>query len=1224
MQSKLLISTMLMMSATATYAADSFSEDFEYGDMPEDWTLLEQDESSKATFTVAEYASLADFTSRISKLDECGEFALVAYTGGYSTMGKVYPNLRLKSPQFTVPEGGVVSFYYSYNLAYNNASNLDEAYKTIFDVAVMTGDDASQADVVFTDVSAGLGAWRRVCIDLSKYAGKTVSLLFHNYNNEMSTTLGSMLSQRLYIDNVKVNTDTFSDLCLTSVATFASGAMNQQPATATIRNYGMPVSNFTVSYTIDDNATVTETVDKEIKSNEVLTYTFTQPAKFANSGSQTVAFSVASDADNFTSNNALTTTANIFPLGSLPYPATDSSLSTDFTSTFSGSTRVPGGWKYYSNLSSWVYTGSAYKAYLYTNKAYTLESGKYTVSFDYTSTSSTANAEVYLFKSVGDYLEPVATRLLSQNVETTQNASLSFNVDEAGDYLIAISMEDMQTSEQVAATNIAIKVADPAPDIAVTEVRTPQSNIAAGSYSVSVKLANHGGVAAENVSVSYIFDEQDAISATVASIGAGDEVTFTFPDKLTIDKEPGEYNLTITATAANDDIESNNTLVQTLTVYTPLSMPWAETFTDDNKTAQWTVVNTDEDSAYWGVTDAYQWYDRNVMLLNAFNGAVHNDWLISPALNINEAKARVSFYYGNLNNSEATSHLKVYLAKSTDVADILANGTLVKDIAVAPTQMSYFSEVVEPSEVGTYYIAILGCEGSEAMYLTDVRLDTKTELYVTSCSISETEPTTNQPVKVTMHLINSGFEDLSNVSVSYSAETECDCMPITADETLASLPANSEMDYTFTTDLIFDNANDFTIVCVASHASDADTFNNYAECSAVVYEALSLPYEMGFESATNQLTLNGKWELSSLSPYAGNAALALTGKSADQTDGDWAFLDKVSIPAGTYDLSFFWRTFPGSTGANYHRAFSVCLGNASNAEAMTATLFTTDDALNATEFATKELVPVTIEHDGTYVIGIHCLSAKAQGRLTLDDFKLAKEDEGLSVGAGDEAYEPAINQGWYHYHPVGAISQWAENTTINTPNMEVSEYSDWSGSLKASYLAAPALRLEAGKKYAVTFGYEVLPYTAPSDAPAHAESTDDSSNKLELFVSTQDLPSSYQLFADTSNGNNGIVTAEFTPEATSNYYFAFRPNSATDATYRLLSFKVEENNSSAVELLKENAANATYTINGNTIVPAYGSTVVIYNLLGQKVAATNKPITLPGGIYVINNHKVAF
>jgi hypothetical protein len=1209
---------LLLSATTAAQAADALHEDFESAtSLPEGWTFTTSDSACKGSFSVDKYSNLADFKTRIPILDECGNNCLVAFTGGYSTMGKVTPDLQLTTAQFTVPENGHATFLYSYNLAYNNASGMAEEDQTILDISVVT--ENAEDVILFTDVSAGLGKWRKVCLDLSQFAGKSVSLRFRNYNNSMSESLGSLLSQRLYIDNLTVNSETSSDLCLTGAAAFSNGALSEQPATVTVRNYGAPVDSYTLSYRIDDNETVTETVAETLATNESKDYTFTQPAKFANSGNQSVTFSVAADADDFTSNNETSVTANIFPLGALPYKSTSKTLSTDFTSTFSGSSKVAGGWRFYDTLSSWVYTGSAYKAYLYSNSAYTLPAGNYTVSFDYTATGATTSAEVYLFKAVGDYAEPVTTRVLQQEVEEVQNAAFTFNVAEAGDYLFALSMENIESMEQVAVQNIILREADPTPDICVKEIVTPQSNVAAGEYKVSVKVENLGGVAADDITIKYQFADGDAVTATLPAIAAGDNVTFSFPEKLHIDKEPGEYTLTVTATADSDSNTSNDSVSKALTVYTPLSMPWCETFTEDEQIDRWTVVNPDDDSSYWGVTDQYTWYDCNVMLLNAFNSTVHNDWLITPALNINETQARFSFYYGNLNNSEATTRVKIYLTQSTDVEEILNNGALIDEFVPGATSMRYVSEIVTPPAPGTYYLAIFCSEGIETAYISDVRLDTTDEVYITSATISPEEPLMNEPTKVTAHIVNAGLHDLNNVTVSYTSWNSIEYCEIKQEEVIECIPANSEMDYIFENDLVFSIGTPYFTTIRVSHESDSDDHNNFYEINTNVKAIRELPYSVNFDYDYDGYELNGKWEVANLSPYSGEGALSLIGKSEDQTEGDWAFLDLINIPAGTYNLSFFWRTFPGSTGENYERSFSICIGEAGNAEAMTTTLFRIDHALNATEFATKELVPVTIDHDGLYVIGINALSDKAQGRLTLDEIKLAAEPEGEEVGMYDKAYQPKITTGWYHYHPAGAVSQWAANSD-NTA-MVISEYTDWSGNMKGSYLAAPALRLEAEKRYKVTFDYDVTPYIAVDSTEVTTTDIDKDKNRLDLFISDRDLPSSYDLLTTTASADNGEATIEYTPAQSGNFYFALRPDSSDDATYTLSSFRVEEVDESSVARVAQDAE--TFRVTGRTITPLDGATITIYDTLGHKVATTSHPITLPRGLYIISSRKLA-
>jgi hypothetical protein len=1210
---------LLLTATTNALAADALHQDFESSTtLPEGWTFEVSDTACKGSFYVDKYSNLADFKTRIPILEECGDNCLVAFTGGYSTMGKVTPDLKLTTDEFTVPENGYATFLYSYNLAYNNASGMKEDDQTILDISVVTED--SEDIILFTDVSVGLGKWRKVCLDLSQFAGKKVSLRFRNYNNSMSESLGSMLSQRLYIDNLTVNSTPSSDLCLTDVSPFTNGALSEQPVIVTVRNYGIPVDSYTLSYRIGENEQVSETVNVPLANNESKRYTFTQPAEFANIGSQEISVSVAATEDDFTSNNDLSSSVNIFPLGALPYASTEESIADDFTSTFSGSSKVAGGWKFYDYLKEWVYTGSAYKAYLYSDSAYRLSAGNYTLSFDYTSTGATTMAEVYLFKSVGDYLEPIATRKLMQEVEEVKNAALTFHVSEEGDYLFALSMDGMQSLEQVAATNITLREADPTPDIAVTKILTPQSQVASGDYTVSVKVENMGGVDAENIDIEYLFADQEGVKATIPTVAAGNSVTYSFPDKLHIEKDPGEYTLTVSAKVASDANSSNDTATQSINVYAPLTLPWKETFTEDEQIERWTVINPDEDSSYWGVTDTYTWQGSNVMLLNAFNSTIHNDWLITPALNIDVEKARFSFYYGNLNSSNAATRVKIYLTESTDIEEIVSSGILIKDFFPESATMRYVSEIVSPETPGRYYLAIFCSEGTESVYISDVRLDTTDEVYLTTATVTPEEPLRDEPAKVTVHVVNAGLQDLNNVTVSYESFSHViNCDPFTSEEVIECIPANSEIDYTFEKDIVFPYGYPYTTTITVSHESDSDIYNNSCTVTTNVRDIRELPYTVNFDSDYDGCRLYGKWEVSNLSPYSGEAALSLIGKSEDQTEGDWAFLDLVHMPAGTYNLSFFWRTFPGSTGENYQRSFSVCIGEADNAEAMTTTLFSMENGLNATEFATKELIPVTIDHDGIYVIGINSLSDKAQGRLTLDEITLAAEPEGIAVGSNDDAYQPQITKGWYHYHPAGAVSQWVANSD-NTA-MVISEYTDWSGTMKGSYLAAPALLLNADTPYKVTFDYEVTPYVGEDGENEVSTITGLENCLLELFISNQDLPSSYYKLDTTASEAGGVVTADINPATTGNYYLAIRPNSSSDATYSLRSFRVEKvDDSSAKSALLDAAAFSTV---GRTVIPAAGSSVTIYDTLGKKIATTTHPITLPRGIYIIANRKVA-
>jgi hypothetical protein len=1223
---KTVIGSLFIATLPMTMFAQNFSESFENDSFPDSWIVRSADGCTKGIWSVENYADLADVTNnRITQPDDAGSKLAMSTTGGYSTMSKTCPDSWIISPAFNVTDNAYLKFYYAFNLAYNSNVNLSDDQRAKFAVLVSsTGTDADNfTDEIFLNIGQGLSVWKQVCLDMSRYAGKNIHIAFRNYNTELHASQSSMLTQRLYIDNIIVDNTPTYDLFLNSTSDFSSGIVRTQPLSISVTNFGHSISEFTAGYSINNGTTVSETVNHPLQQGESYEYTFQHAPEFTESGDQTITISATIPNDKFDDNNITSKTLTILPTGTLPFEMNSNNAETDMISSLSGSSRRPAGWTYFPDTyESWIYTEAGAAAYLFTSNCYHLTAGNYMVDISYTSTSATAQFDVYTFTAVGDYGQAIASLALNSNIEEQQSGSTIFQIAEEGDYILGFSISGAAKNEQITLPSLKISEAPSLPDIAVKEILSPKGYINGGNYCVTASFSNNSGVDVTNIPVRYTFNNEESCAIEYIDIlKAGEALAYTFNSILSVPNDVAEHQLTVEAMLANDSDTSNNSKATTIHVYTPLQLPWNDSFENDDETAKWTVVNVDNDITYWGITDQYEWDGTTMMLLNSFNSTQHDDWLISPALNFTSTDTqRLAFYYGNQNNSDARANVTVYLTQSTDPEEITSDGIIINSFTDRAAYLKYSSTPFTPTASGCYFIAFHVHGGSEDFYIDDVRVNNDDEIYIASatCAVDESSyEVIDAPI--TIEVVNGGTHTLNDITVSYTVTDANGTTTNTATEVIsAAISAGEQISYTFNNKLNLTTVGTYTISTTVNHSNDTDTRNNSSSTPQfIVLDVKTVPYVAGFEEANDSyaVKLNGKWDISTIGKYAGYNSLYAYGTATDSYNGDWAFLHKLYLNVGTYDFSFFWSTTTGSNSDNYAKNFAIYIGTEPNAESMQQTLFEGTNMLHADIFAKKELTELTVDTDGFYYIGVKNTSTQQSGYIAIDNITVEEQNAGIVVGTGENAYTADFNNRedeWYHYHPSSAIRQWAKATDDNgNTYMTVTESDDWSGTLQTSgFYKAPALYLQADNNYTITVTYSIAPYLSTT--------TLGNDNSLGLYASTIDNPSNFDKIA-TFNTTNVTSTEAITFHAseTGAHHFALRPTTVDEVTYNLHAFAVEMAPSDGIATVTANQP-SSITINGNTIT-AIGA-IEVYNLAGAMVVRANNKVTINApGIYIVRH-----
>lgn len=1211
----LLAAAAVLMPCGSAVAADVFPQSWEEGTFESLGWVKTTSGQADCDWSIATYADeTSQFPQHLAIPDGCGKRMLKGKTKGVFS-GTTRPDNRLVSPQFTVPSPGWLSFMLASNMAANGGANVPEASRALLEVYVSpTGDaaDAAFTDTVFSETPVGLNKWKTVNLDLSRYAGKNIRIALRLYCKE--PLVKNLVLNQLYIDRMQFADAPSVDVEMVKVEGLFNGTIRRQTIRATVRNNAAEVNQFTISATPEGGATVTETVNRTLAQGETYVHTFASPVELTKTGANSVNVAVSAAGDNFPSNNALTSECYIFPAKSLPFNLSDDPdvASQQLVSTASGTISTPDGWSWMNNHNAWIHTVNTKIAYLHTADAFTVTADPVKVEIEAELTGESADLEFYITRNMSDFGSPVATLKLTKS---SPSGVMILSGAEPGDYVMALKVASGKYRDQLVVRNLKISSTKMQPDVAVISV-TPSSVVAGTEVPVVATVSNVGAAEAKDVKLTYKCGDK-VVTETIAPMAPAAKITHTFATPLTL--AAGSHAVSVTAEVASDLDPANNSLSHSIVAYAPRELPWHESFESEAEALLWTNVADGGSGMTWKAIGGYEFDGTHILSLGSSTTA-HNTWAISPAINIPASYAgRLSFYYGGA-NSVGNATIKAYLTRTTDPKKIAAEGKLIATLPTAGSGIAYSSSLLEAAaEGGTYHVAFLACDGGQALLIDDIRLDDTDECAVTGVDVSTSGADYSlEPATISITALNAGRKNLTGVKVAYAAYvTSGGTQERVAyvEESIDSPVAPGEFTHEFVVPLRFSKEGIYTVQAAITCNSDADAKNNVlAAAGPERLKTMQLPalWDMepgddlhGFilETTQGQQT----WRLGAVNQYAGQVGLVHTSSVRNQTSGDLAILNRVYLPAGSYQLSFFFKTTQGQTGDAYKHSFEILMGDAPERAALTRSLFKAVGVTSADKCHTKVMREFTVDKDGYYWLGVNCLQAGMMGNLCLDNIRIEAPVAAYSVAERSASYTADFGtraDEWQRYDPIKLnAQQWELYTSEDAPAyFELKEFTASDVFYQGSWLQAPALDLAADMDYDVFIDADVEALDA--DNPLKGTEC------IKLYQSARDLPSEFtEVGAFDKKGH-----LAFSSKASGLRYLTLKAHSEGAGIFRLRGFRIVAKGQSGIESI---GVETGYTIDGRTLQPADGVNVEVFNLAGIKVAAGSQSIELTPGIYLV-------
>ena len=1228
--------TFLFGTLAVAASGQSLNEQFENG-IPDSWTVVNTDDTYK--IETVKYSEEYDLANNIITGYESGGEQAIKSTTGYK-METEEIDQWLISPQISVESGDVLNFMMAYHAVYSGNTWTEEANRIKFDVMVSTGGtEASDFTTLLSLTPQNVANWSNYSIALDRFAGQQVHVAFRNYGTPADTPL---LSNALYIDNVRVDKNRVSDLQVTAITSPYASCATQQNVTATVSNTGFDCASFQISYQIDNEPAVTETVGTPIAGGESMTYTFATQALLTSGSQHNVKVWAEAASDSNHDNDAATAEVEIGNEIDYPFTMTADNAETAFSSSANRKMGyITMGWQYTNDdmMKGWVFN-SGIESYLLSS-CIMLPKGIVKLSFDYMALSQ-CKLNVYLVSEPGKY-DNLAGSVELPTAETYSPASLTFTVPDDNVYNLAI-MPDANYAGSFYMDNI--RISDAEDDIETVSIDSPMLNatLVKSGVSVSASFRNGGSKTIENIPVSFSLDGGTAVTETIGAIEPGQTVKHTFTTATLDLATAGTHTLKVWAAFDGDTNSGNDSKSLEITSYEAYTFPYSTSFEADDNNSHWIRYNADGDIIYWeitGVVDGQVNYAKDgtqAAYINSAAGMEHNDWLISPAVDAQSGDARISFYYTTRMSSSSGGdgcNIDLYLSTTDDPEKIAESEPLARFTLTDENVLVYkqgYASVKIPAD-GTYYIAFYNGGMGHDIILDDVRFDQAEDLSIVSASNSAQSGFNLTDNDVTVEIANHGTTAQSGFKAAYSVNGGT-----AVEETVSqSIAPGESLSYTFSKKADVSAPGTYAVTVSITADNDADTYNNsWIIPEFTSYANAVIPYSENFdtEESREKWTEGGQWTIAanmstSQSAYNGQGGLYHTG--AAQDGGDWVYSGCIEIPAGTYDFSFFYRTFMNMTNVQlYGQNFSVYLGTDRNPEAMTIPVYSAEGAIVSTKVYEKVLRQVEVPEHGNYYIGVKCSSTSTLGTLYVDMISISEPvQEGIVLGTYQSDFAGNDDE-WYRYNPGDNFTQWQIAEGVDGEECLATQctsyfYSNNDADLPG-LLVAPAFKLKKGDEISVSVDYRI-------NVSNIEDLTDENKEKIKigLYLADKNLPQAFTTEMATGTAVSDEVqtaTGKVTIPADGIYYagvLAGGPSASISGTvitkYELYSVELQNDNeggATAAETQKP------FVYSDNVIrMPADYSALNIYSvsglLVGQYSGVEEIDLNnLADGVYIVS------
>lgn len=477
---------------------------------------------------------------------------------------------------------------------------------------------------------------------------------------------------KLFVKNVQLVSSEGNDICVDSVRTSESGDnLGQEPVTLYLRNTGFnPVSNLEVSYQINGQPVVTETIAESIGAGESYVYTFDAKADLTETGLYEITAWSNLANDEIADNNSVSVSVRHFGPAAVPYfNGFEDEYSRNQIKIFNlnedPEDEENGCWDI--NLDGWMSSfsrsGKYSMVYWYSKnnpgddwfilEPVRMKAGYYSFKFWYSSFSYDEKFAVYYGTEATP--EAMTTKVVEYapfNTESYLESSNVIHIEEDGVYYFGFHAFSDPDKNTICIDDISIEAIEAFQnDLLVKEIASPSGDYLTPQQSqdISFSVVNNSLEAISGASAVVSIDGTEIDLIEIGSIGAQETKTF-FCLQALANLEAGMHKLTVTIRNDGDQVPDNNTLEADFKVVKNAAVYYDfETGTvpadfilraEDGATVHSSLSDIFPNNEPWNVSEIYEHETFGSWMLSAaswFTSVVPADrWCIFPQVSVGE------------------------------------------------------------------------------------------------------------------------------------------------------------------------------------------------------------------------------------------------------------------------------------------------------------------------------------------------------------------------------------------------------------------------------------------------------------------------------------------------------------------------------------------------------------------------------------------------------------
>lgn len=638
------------------------------------------------------------------------------------------------SPKFIIESNTVLQFKAAYESETYSQMGSDD--KLAIMISTDCGETWQETDNI--DQSSDLDATlQNFTFDLSAYSGQEAIIGIY-------ATTGDVLDDEAYIlhiDDVIIRNQFAEDagvvqiLAPTSSCSFSS----DETISVKVKNFGTSsISNFDISYKLNDGSIITETVSQTLNSNDEITFDYTQTADFSTQSSNYLEVWTSLTNDEFTGNDTISKNINLsgFDLSSdgafvmgfennepmtnwFVEDANNDGLEWNLNEEAQYSHSGTNSYQYLSNNSSatsddWLFT-----------PCFNLQAGvNYQITFFYKNRATAFPEKLELMsggeQSSAQMTETIVDLGLIDNYDFLESTT-TYSVTSSGEYYFGwhaygdadqfgLYIDDIEIT-QIFDTDLKIT--------AVNVQRNKDGNCSLlNSSEIYVNVENIGTTTVTDIPIGYSVDGvTPEVETFTQTLNPGEDYTFTVTQN--VDVTPNEEHNIAVWTENSSDLNTTN---DTIVLDNILISDFSTSFEPSEIIGNWTVESL-QGSPQWELTD-----DNTTARTGDYTYSIrtdtetNDDWLFSECYELEAGVCyNLKFYYRSRYSYE---NLTVYLGTNN-------TNTAMTDLIFEDPEF-YSNEYIEANipltveTTGAYYIGWHtsgSTSGKYFIYIDDVSLN---------------------------------------------------------------------------------------------------------------------------------------------------------------------------------------------------------------------------------------------------------------------------------------------------------------------------------------------------------------------------------------------------------------------------------------------------------------------------------------------------------------------